>query len=61
MMKSSSFTVKAIVALKAASTAWRFMRYYGRGEEYVRRDAMAYEESYRKKVVKGLESLHNNG
>jgi hypothetical protein len=26
-----------IVALKAASTAWRFMRYYGRGEEYVRR------------------------
>jgi hypothetical protein len=26
-----------IVALKATSTAWRFWRYYSRGEEYVRR------------------------
>ena len=26
-----------IVALKMASTGWRFMRYYRRGEEYVRR------------------------
>jgi hypothetical protein len=29
--------VSSLLALKAASTAWRFMRYYGRGDEYVRR------------------------
>jgi transposase len=44
---------KAVVATarKIAERVYRLLR---DGEEYVRRDAAAYEEAYRKKVVKGL-------
>jgi transposase len=44
---------KAVVATarKIAERVYWLLRY---GQEYVRRDAKAYEESYRKKVVKGL-------
>ena len=44
---------KAVVATarKIAERVYRLLRY---GEEYVRRDAAACEEAYRKKVVKGL-------
>lgn len=44
---------KAVIATarKIAERVYRLLKY---GHEYERRDAAAYEESYRKKVVKGL-------
>jgi transposase len=44
---------KAVVATarKIAERVYRLLKY---GAEYVRRDAATYEQSYRKKVVKGL-------